>query len=83
VKLSLDKGVLRVSSENPELGEVHEGIVSGPHEKLEVPLVDQPVTFGRRGACPVALQDPHASGLHCQVRALERRGWGICWRMGH
>jgi len=29
VKLSLDKGILRVSSENPELGEVHEEIDVG------------------------------------------------------
>jgi pSer/pThr/pTyr-binding forkhead associated (FHA) protein/thioredoxin reductase/formate hydrogenlyase subunit 6/NADH:ubiquinone oxidoreductase subunit I len=56
------------SSEAPEPGvRATLYFVSGPHEKLEVPLADKPVTFGRRGDCTVVLSDPHASGLHCQV----------------
>ncbi len=45
----------------------HIHFVSGPHENLEVPLTDKPVTFGRRGDCTVVMSDPHASGLHCQI----------------
>jgi pSer/pThr/pTyr-binding forkhead associated (FHA) protein len=41
--------------------------VSGPHERLEVPLSDGAITLGRRSDCAVVLSDPHASGQHCQI----------------
>jgi pSer/pThr/pTyr-binding forkhead associated (FHA) protein/thioredoxin reductase/NAD-dependent dihydropyrimidine dehydrogenase PreA subunit len=59
---ALEEGAARQADARAQLV-----FVAGPHAGLKVPLLDQPVSLGRRSDCTVVLADMQVSGAHCRV----------------
>lgn len=45
--------------------------VTGPHQGITIPILDEQLTFGRRQDATVTLDDMQASGMHCGITKID------------